>query len=79
MPIVEQAMTALYMRKKGPTFMATYGLKCCIPKENLKNNISGRSPRNKKPHSSTIKKWGSKSPYHTFPPGKGLESEFLGG
>jgi hypothetical protein len=23
-----------------------------------------------KPHSSIIKKWGSKSPYHTFPPGK---------
>jgi hypothetical protein len=27
---------------------------------------------NKKAHSSAIKKGGSKSPYHTFPPGKDI-------
>jgi len=38
----------------------------------------GRSPHTKKPHSSSFKKWGSKSPCHTFPPGKRIGERISG-
>jgi hypothetical protein len=52
--------------------------KCCILGRNTKPNISGSTPHSKKTHSSGTRKWGLKSAYHAFPPGKGIGEQYLG-
>jgi hypothetical protein len=43
-----------------------------VKKQNAKKiDLTPNFPKNKKPH-LFFKKWGSKSPYHTFPPSKGI-------